>query len=64
MATEDVKTEITTRAATTMSMRWIENGDGSFAVEVLVTGLSSQPQAEAAMAHMQRLFCAGEISVN
>ena len=45
----------------TISMRPVRYEDGSYGVELTVTGLSSEQQAEAAMQHMQRLFCAAEI---
>jgi hypothetical protein len=45
----------------TISMRPVRYEDQSWGVELIVSGLSSEQQAEAAMQHMQRLFCAGEI---
>ncbi len=45
----------------TISMKLVQCEDGSWGVELVVSGLSSEQQAEAAMIHMQRLFCAGEI---
>jgi hypothetical protein len=48
-------------AAPTFSMQPIEYPDGSWGVTVYVTGLATQQQAEAAMNHMQRLFCGAEI---
>jgi hypothetical protein len=47
--------------AITISMRPVRYEDQSWGVELIVSGLSSEQQAEAAMQHMQRLFCAGEI---
>jgi hypothetical protein len=44
----------------TISMRPVRYEE-SWGVELIVSGLSSEQQAEAAMQHMQRLFCAGEI---
>lgn len=46
----------------TISMRQLHLDDGSYGVALTVTGLASEQQAEAAMAHMQRLFCGAEIS--
>lgn len=45
----------------TISMHWIRLEDGSYGVQLLVTGLSSQAQAEAAMDHMQQLMCGQQI---
>ena len=46
----------------TISMRQLHLDDGSYGVALTVTGLASEQQAEAAMAHMQRIFCGAEIS--
>ena len=48
----------------TFSMQPVRYDDGSWGVSVQVTGLASKQQAEAAMQHMQRLFCGAEISSN
>ena len=48
----------------TFSMQPVRYEDGSWGVTVQVTGLTSKQQAEAAMAHMERLFCGQEISTN
>lgn len=45
----------------TISMRPVRYEDGSFGVDVSVTGLESEKQAELAMQHMQTLFCGQEI---
>lgn len=46
----------------TISMRPVQyTDDGSWGVELTVTGLASEQQADAAMLHMQRLFCGDEI---
>lgn len=45
----------------TISMRPVRYEDGSYGVELTVTGLANEQQAEAAMQHMERLFCAEEI---
>lgn len=45
----------------TISMRPVRYEDGTYGVELTVTGLASEQQAEAAMQHMQRLFCGHEI---
>lgn len=45
----------------TISMRPVRYEDGSYGVDVNVTGLKSEQQAELAMQHMQRLFCGQEI---
>ena len=45
----------------TISMRQVRYEDGSYGVELTVTGLFNEQQAEAAMAHMQRLFCGAEV---
>jgi hypothetical protein len=51
-------------AMTTISMRWLKHEDGSYGVELLVSGLTSEAQAEAAMVHLQRTLCGQEISTN
>ncbi len=45
----------------TFTMRPVRYEDGSYGVEATITGLKSEQQAEAAMLHMQRLFCAEEM---
>lgn len=45
----------------TITMRPVQYPDGTWGVELTVTGLTSEKQAEAAMLHMERLFCAGKI---
>lgn len=45
----------------TFTMRPVRYEDESYGVEVIVTGLKSEQQAEAAMQHMQHLFCSEEI---
>jgi len=46
----------------TTSMRPVRYEDGSWGVELFLTGINSEQQAEAVMLHMQRMFCADEIS--
>ena len=48
----------------TFSMQPVKYEDGSWGVSVQVTGLTSEQQAEAAMQHMQKLFCGAPISEN
>jgi hypothetical protein len=48
----------------TISMRTFEYGDGEFGVQVWVTGLLTQLQADKAMEYMQSLLCANEHTVN
>lgn len=48
----------------TITMRWVKLDDNNFGVELLVSGLKDEAQAHAAMAHMERLFCAAPISEN
>lgn len=45
----------------TITMRPVSYDDGTHGVELVVTGLASEQQALAAMQHMQRMFCGGEI---
>ena len=45
-----------------ISMKSVQHPDGSYSVELTVTGLSSEDQANAVMQHMQRLFCGEEIN--
>lgn len=39
---------------------WEEAGNGTFTARMTVSGLQSAQQAQAAVAHMQRLFCGQE----
>jgi len=43
------------------TMNWVRFEDGSYGVDLKLHGLATQRQAEAAMEHMQRLFCGPEI---
>lgn len=61
MKMEDVPAQ---EARSTITMRWLKHGDGSFGVELLVNGLTSEAQAEAAMAHLQRTLCGQEIATH
>ena len=45
-------------------MQPVKYEDGSWGVSVQVTGLTSEQQAEAAMQHMQNLFCGAQINEN
>ena len=49
------------REMPTITMRPVQYQDGSWGVELTVTGLENEHQAEAAMLHMERLFCAAPI---
>ena len=51
-------------SAPTFSMQPVKYEDGSWGVSVQVTGLVSEQQAEAAMQHMQKMFCGAEINEN
>lgn len=42
------------------SLKWDADGDGTFYAQLTVSGLQSEQQAQAAVAHMQRLFCGQE----
>lgn len=46
----------------TISIRHVDYDDGTHGAELTVMGLATKQQAEAAMLHMQQLFCGGEIS--
>ncbi|MDT7835011.1 hypothetical protein [Aquabacterium sp. OR-4] len=48
------------RAATT-TLQTRQEPDGSWSAAMLVTGLADERMADAAVAHMQRLFCGDEI---
>ena len=48
----------------TISMQVVKLEDGTFGVSLIVAGLSSKSQAEAAMAHMERQLCGQEIRAN
>ena len=42
------------------SLKWDEAGDGTYFAQLTVSGLRSEQQAQAAAAHMQRLFLGQE----
>lgn len=42
------------------SLKWDAAGDGTFYAQLTVSGLRSEQQAQAAVAHLQRLFCGAE----
>lgn len=42
------------------SLKWDADGEGTFYAQLTVSGLQSEQQAQAAVAHMQRLFCGQE----
>lgn len=46
-----------------ISMHWMKSEDGSYGVELLLTGLVSQAQAEAAMRFMESPLCGNQIPV-
>lgn len=47
----------------TITMHPVKFEDGSFGVELIVTGLADEQQAETAMLHMQQVLCGQEIKV-
>lgn len=49
--------------APTISIGIDKEADGTFTAKLLVTGLPSIAQAQAAANHMQRLFCGDEIDM-
>ena len=42
------------------SLKWDSAGDGTFYAQLTVSGLKSEQQAHAAIAHLRRLFCGQE----
>lgn len=44
-----------------ITLVWDESEDGTFKAIMTVSGLQSEQQARAAVAHMQRLFCGQEM---
>lgn len=48
----------------TFSMQPVRYDNGSWGVAVQLTGLTSKQQAQAAMQHMERLFCGAEIQAH
>lgn len=48
-------------ATPTISMQSVQHEDGSWGVNLYVTGLQSEKHADAALDHMARLFCGAEI---
>lgn len=53
---------VTTANSPTISMRTIKHAEGSYTVELIVSGLRNEQQAEAAMTHLQRALCGSEIA--
>lgn len=49
------------RGKATTTLRTEQMPDGSWCAHMLVTGLPNERAADAAMEHMQRLFCGEEI---
>jgi hypothetical protein len=49
------------RSTVTTTLRTERMPDGSWVAHMLVTGLPNEQTADAAVAHMQRLFCGEEI---
>ncbi|MFD1839099.1 Lar family restriction alleviation protein [Paracidovorax cattleyae] len=45
--------------APVISLVWDKAQDGSYFAQMTVSGLASEQQAQAAVDHMQRLFCGG-----
>jgi len=48
----------------TISLSKVQHDDGSFGVELIVSGLTSEAQANAAMDHLERTLCGPEFSLN
>jgi hypothetical protein len=46
-----------------ISMRWVECDGGGYAVEMVVSGLASESQAQV-VAHLERELCGAAISSN
>lgn len=46
------------------SLKWDASGDGTFYAQLTISGLRSELQAKAAVAHLQRLFCGQEQEVS
>lgn len=53
-------TEPTPTLEPVASLKWDAAGDGTFYAQLTVSGLRSEQQAQAAVAHLQRLFCGEE----
>lgn len=49
------------KQAVTITLRTVKLPDGSWSAQMIVTSLPSEEVADAAVAHMQRLFCGAEI---
>ena len=49
------------RKMETITMRVVQYLDGTWGVQLELTGLASEKQAQAGMHHMERMLCAGEI---
>lgn len=62
--TPPTATAIPARERVTISMRFTQEQDNSYAVHLMVTGLISEQEAVTAMAHLQRLYCGNEISTS
>ena len=45
----------------TITMRIVQYQDGTWGVQLELTGLTSEKQAQAGMQHMEKMLCSGEI---
>lgn len=48
----------------TISMQTFEDENGQFGVQVIVSGLENNEQADRAVAYLQSLICGKEMTVN
>ena len=48
------------RISPVVTLRWEKDAHGKYTAVMTVSGLASEQQAQAAVAHMQRLFCGQE----
>ena len=59
-----MSTEVPVRQRVTTTLRTERMPDGSWSTQMIVTGLVSEREADAALQHMQKLFCSAEIRGN
>ncbi|SFB95833.1 hypothetical protein SAMN05216344_10687 [Polaromonas sp. OV174] len=53
-------TDTNTELEPVATLAWDKADDGTYKAQMTISGLRSEQQAQAAVAHMQRLFCGHE----
>ena len=52
------------RASATITLRTLQEPDGSWSAHMLITGLDTEHRANGAVEHMRTLFCGAEIKLS